>query len=72
MAEKCNRRNTKNVQIIRNGLVRDRAKTRYPHLYEEVTERDKVIGSSWYDLSPEAYEEFRKFCQSAWRREAVK
>jgi hypothetical protein len=72
MAEKCNRRNTKNVQIIRNGLVRDRAKTRYPHLYEEVTERDKVSGSSWYDLSPEAYEEFRKFCRSIWRREAGK
>ena len=72
MKQTVERRNTgkKSVQIIRNDLVRDYSKKRYPHLYEEVMNRDRASGSSWYDLTPEAYREYRRFCRSAWHREA--
>lgn len=51
----------KSVQIIRNDLVHDYAQKWYPHLYEEVMEQDKIVDSSWYNLTPEAYAEYEEF-----------
>jgi hypothetical protein len=56
----------KSVQIVRNGIVIDHAEKRYPHLYNEVYAHDKISSSSWYDLSPEAYNEYKKFRRSVW------
>ena len=72
MKQTVERRNTgkKSVQIIRNDLVRDHAKKRYPHLYEEVMNRDKASCSGWYVPIPESCTAYRRFCRSAWHREA--
>lgn len=48
-----------NYDIIHNPNV----KTKYPTLYKEVLEHDKVSTSSWYDLSSEAYKEFQEYIQ---------
>jgi hypothetical protein len=61
-----NSANRKSVQIIRNDMVHDHTEKRYPHLYDEVMKHDRISGSSWYDLTPEAYEEYRRFCRSVW------
>jgi hypothetical protein len=49
------------VQIIRNDLIIDYAKDRFPHLWNEVYEHDKISQSSWYNLTPEAWTEFIEF-----------
>jgi hypothetical protein len=56
----------KSVQIIRNDLIHDHAEKRYPHLYNEVMRQDKVCSSSWYNLTPEAFEEYKRFRRSVW------
>ena len=43
-----------NYDIIHNPNV----KKKYPTLYKEVVEHDRVSMSSWYDLSDEAYKEY--------------
>jgi hypothetical protein len=50
----------KHVQIIDNDLVK-RAEKEYPTLAKEVREHDKISGSSWYNLTPKAYEEWLRF-----------
>ena len=40
--------------ITRNPKVRDK----YPTLYQEVLEHDKNNTSSWYHLTPKAYDEW--------------
>jgi hypothetical protein len=49
------------VQIIRNDLVKRYARDKWPTLWKEVMELDSISTSSWYLLTPEAYEEFRSF-----------
>lgn len=46
-----------NYDIIHNTKVREK----YPTLYKEVINHDKVNMSSWYDLSDKAYEEYYKY-----------
>lgn len=43
-----------NYDIIHNPKVKEK----YPTLYQEVIEHDKVSMSSWYDLTDKAYEEY--------------
>ncbi len=50
----------KSVQIIDNGAVHA-AEREYPTLAKEVKEQDKRVNSSWYNLSPKAYEEWMRF-----------
>jgi len=52
------------VQIIDNDSIHNLAKKRYPNLYAEVMQQDKVSKSSWYDLSDLAFEEFKRFKRS--------
>jgi hypothetical protein len=49
------------VQIIRSDLIIDHAKDRFPHLWAEVLQHNKISESNWYTLSTEAWEEFRAF-----------
>ena len=42
-------------------LHNPKVKEKYPTLYEEVYQHDKVSLSSWYTLSDEAYHEFKKY-----------
>jgi hypothetical protein len=58
----------KHVQIIRNDLIIRHAEKRYPHLYSEVYAYDKISSSSWYSLTQEAYEEYKKFRRTVWYR----
>ena len=46
-----------NYDITHNPKVEEK----YPILYKEVYDHDKVSVSSWYDLSSEAYEEWTKY-----------
>lgn len=48
-----------NYDITHNPNV----KVKYPTLYKEVVEHDKVSTSSWYDLSFGAYSEFQEYIQ---------
>jgi hypothetical protein len=61
----------KSVQIVRNNRVKDHAEKRYPHLYSEVLDHDKYSSSSWYNLSPEAYDEYKRFRRSVWWKRGV-
>ena len=46
-----------NYDVLHNPKVKEK----YPTLYEEVYQHDKVSLSSWYTLSDEAYHEFKKY-----------
>lgn len=46
-----------NYDIIHNSEVKEK----YPLLYKEVINHDKVSTSSWYDLSAEAYKEYCQY-----------
>lgn len=52
----------KNVQIIDNWTI-CRQKEKYPTLVKEINKQDKYSGSSWYSLSPKAYEEWLAYCK---------
>lgn len=43
-----------NYDVIHNPKVKEK----YPTLYKEVIDHDKVSMSSWYDLTGEAYKEY--------------
>ena len=50
------------VQIARDNYDithNTKVKEKYPALYKEVLEHDKISTSSWYDLTPNAYAEFQ-------------
>ena len=47
-----------NYNILHNEEIRKR----YPNLYQEVYNHDKITMSSWYDLSDSAYDEYKKWC----------
>lgn len=46
-----------NYDIIHNPKV----KTKYPTLYQEVIDHDKISMSSWYDLSEQAHKEYVEY-----------
>ena len=46
-----------NYDVIHNPKVREK----YPELYNEVCEHDKLSKSSWYDLSEVAHDEYEKY-----------
>ena len=48
-----------NYDITRNEWVRKK----YPKLYEEVLKHDKLVTSSWYDLTERAFKEYQKYCK---------
>lgn len=48
-----------NYDIVNNPKVKEK----YPTLYREVLEHDRVNTSSWYDLTPKAYTEFQEYSQ---------
>lgn len=48
-----------NYDIIHNPNVKEK----YPTLYKEVWEHDKITTSSWYDLTEKAYMEFQEYIQ---------
>lgn len=50
-----------NYRIIHSEV----AKQRYPKLYDEVVEHDRLVSSSWYDLSDEAYEEYNQWVEDS-------
>lgn len=52
--------NKYNVQIIDNGAVH-KVIDKYSILAKEVLKQDKIINSSWYSLSEEAYQEWLEF-----------
>ena len=56
------------IQIIPNDDIHDYAKKRYPNLYKEVLDHDKISKSSWYELSEVAYNEYKLFRQAMKRR----
>ncbi len=49
-----------NYDIIHNPKVKEL----YPMLYKEVVEHDKNVLSSWYELSDEAYKEYKLYCDN--------
>ena len=48
-----------NYDVIHNPKVREK----YPTLYKEVVEHDKVSMSSWYDLSEDAGQEYQQYIE---------
>ena len=48
-----------NYDILHNQKVKEK----YPTLYKEVLEHDKVSTSSWYGLTEKAYTEFQEYIQ---------
>lgn len=46
-----------NYDVIHNPKVKEK----YPTLYKEVVEHDRVSTSSWYELSDTAYKEYQKY-----------
>ena len=46
-----------NYDVIHNPKVKEK----YPLLYKEVVEHDKVSTSSWYELSDAAYKEYQEY-----------
>jgi hypothetical protein len=46
-----------NYDIKHNPKVREK----YPLLYDEVLKHDKLVSSSWYDLSMKAYWEYLEY-----------
>ena len=49
------------VQIIDNYDIHENCEKKFPHLWEEVTAKDKYSISSWYTLSDEAFEEWERW-----------
>lgn len=49
-----------NYDIIHDLTVREK----YPILFSEVCEHDRISTSSWYSLSDEAYEEYQRWCEA--------
>jgi hypothetical protein len=56
----------KRVQITGYMPISEHAEERYPNLYKEIREHDRVSNSSWYSLSPEAFSEWKKFKRTIW------
>lgn len=50
---------TDNYDVLHNPKVKEK----YPTLYQEVYDHDKVSFSSWYDLSNAAYDEWLRYLQ---------
>lgn len=50
-----------NYDILHNPQV----KLKYPNLYREVKEHDKISTSSWYDLKVDAYNEYLSYLDDA-------
>lgn len=50
-----------NYNIIHDLTVRER----YPNLFKEVCEHDRISTSSWYSLSDKAYEEYQEWCEKS-------
>ena len=51
-------------QIVRDNydiLNNPKVKERYPNLYKEVLEHDKISISSWYEFTSTAYEEYQAY-----------
>ncbi len=48
-----------NYDVIHNPKVREK----YPTLYKEVVEHDRVSTSSWYKLSNVAFNEYQDYMQ---------
>jgi hypothetical protein len=48
-----------NYDVINDLTVR----AKYPVLFNEVCEHDKVSTSSWYSLSDKAYEKYQQWCK---------
>jgi hypothetical protein len=48
-----------NYDIIHNPKVKEK----YPKLYQEVIEHDRISTSSWYDLTDEAHQEYAEYSQ---------
>lgn len=46
-----------NYDVIHNPKVKEK----YPTLYKEVVEHDRVSTSSWYELSDRAYWEYQQY-----------
>lgn len=46
-----------NYDIIHNPKIKEK----YPSLYKEVVEHDKLVTSSWYDLSELASKEYKQY-----------
>lgn len=46
-----------NYDVIHNPKVKEK----YPTLYKEVIEHDRVSTSSWYKLSDAAYKEYQEY-----------
>jgi hypothetical protein len=46
-----------NYDIIHNPKIKEK----YPLLYKEVVEHDKLVTSSWYDLSELASKEYEQY-----------
>lgn len=46
-----------NYDVIHNPKVKEK----YPTLYKEVVEHDRVSTSSWYELSDTAYKEYQEY-----------
>ena len=50
-----------NYDILHNPYVR----LKYPNLYREVKEHDRISTSSWYDLNTDAYNEYLLYIDDA-------
>lgn len=48
-----------NYDIIHDLTVREK----YPTLFREVREHNRISTSSWYSLSDKAYEEYQVWCK---------
>lgn len=48
-----------NYDVIHNPKVKEK----YPNLYKEVIEHDKISSSSWYSLTPVAYAEYQAYAK---------
>ena len=44
-----------------NEYLIKQVKEKYPNLYKEVYEHNKISRSSWYEFSKKAYDEYRKY-----------
>jgi hypothetical protein len=54
------------VQMVKDHydiIHNPRVKVKYPILHEEVTRHDKSSHSSWYNLSGEAFSEYRRYVE---------
>lgn len=56
------------VQMINDNydIINDlTVKEKYPTLFREVREHDRITTSSWYSLSDKAYEEYQGWCKKS-------